>query len=359
MTDNSQNLPIYDITIGDDGGVDMISVVDVPAIGVDFIKLKDQKKITFVSDKSDRQLLYGPFLIPNMLIYRSDEKMGEYYVRFSAAEIEKIAEKFNESLNNKNINFMHTDKEVDAFVSQNWIIEDDSDKSKMYGFDLPLGTWFGAVKVKDQNFWLNQVKNDEVRGFSVEIKADLNLALKNKIKDSMKKLDFNKYPLKGGDVTVYCEGELEIGAPLFIDEALTQPAPDGDHTFEDGRVITVKDGKLTEIKEVEDLGYDKKEDDEKMAIDPNTGKQLPENITAEEVSMMIDNRFGELMEEITRLKIMIEGKDDELSKFKKEVSEKFSMTPATKSIKEKEVVAPSHNKFTEAERRIREFAKVK
>lgn len=356
MTDNSQNLPIYDITIGDDGGVDMISVVDVPAIGVDFIKLKDQKKITFVSDKSDRQLLYGPFLIPNMLIYRSDEKMGEYYVRFSAAEIEKIAEKFNESLNNKNINFMHTDKEVDAFVSQNWIIEDDSDKSKMYGFDLPLGTWFGAVKVKDQNFWLNQVKNDEVRGFSVEIKADLNLALKNKIKDSMKKLDFNKYPLKGGDVTVYCEGELEIGKPLFIDEALTQPAPDGEHTFDDGRVIVVKDGKLTEIKEVENLAN---ADDENLAVDPNTGKDLPANITAEEVSMMIDNRFGDLMEEITRLKILVEGKDEELSKFKQEVSEKFSMTPATKSIKEKEVVAPSHNKFTEAERRIREFAKVK
>lgn len=34
---------------------------------------------------------------------------------------------------------------------------------------------------------------------------------------------------------------------------------------------------------------------------------------------------------------MIEGKDDEMSKFKKEVSEKFSMTPAAKSIKEKEV----------------------
>lgn len=50
---------------------------------------------------SEKKILYGPFLIPNKLIYRKDEKNGEYYVRFSGDEIRKIQQKFNEQLHNK------------------------------------------------------------------------------------------------------------------------------------------------------------------------------------------------------------------------------------------------------------------
>ena len=175
-----RELPIYDIKLTDDSqGVGFISLVDEPAIGVDWIKLSNQAQLSFKVDK-EKQLLYGPFLIPNKLIYRHDEKMGEYYVRFSAEEIEKIATKFNEDLNNKNINFQHTDQKVEAFVVSNWMIDGGQDKSHNLGFDLPEGTWFGAVKVKDEAFWTDKVKTDEVKGFSVEILADLELQLKNK-----------------------------------------------------------------------------------------------------------------------------------------------------------------------------------
>jgi len=348
----NENIPVYDVVIGDDGGVDMISVVDVPAIGVDFIKLSEQKAINFVAEKSDRQLLYGPFLIPNMLIYRNDPQLGEYYVRFSSQEIEKIADKFNESLNNKNINLMHTDKPVDGFVSQNWLIENENDKSKMWGFDLPIGTWFGAVKIKDSEFWTNQIKNDEVRGFSVEIKADLNLALKNKnklVSMNDQQLEFNKYPLEDGKTTVYSNGDLQIDTPVFIDDTMQTPAPDGTHTFADGTIIEVKSGKITKITP-KDAGQ--------MAVDPNA--PMAGQITAEEVSMMIDQRFGELMDEITRLKVMIESQNQMHNDYRNQIDEKFAMTAGQKSIKEKEVsVAPSQNKFTEAERRIRDFAKIK
>jgi hypothetical protein len=380
-----KKLPIYDIVLSEDDlsqGVGMISLVDDPAIKVNWIKLAKQTSLSFKSDK-EKQMLYGPFLIPNMLIYRSDEHNGEYYVRFSREEIDKIATKFNEDLNSKNINFMHSDVKVDAFVAQNWLIENEQDKSRGLGFDLPEGTWFGGVKVKDNNFWQDKVKSEEVKGFSVEILADLELSLKNK-ENNMKKLKFASATLQDGTV-VYYDGELAVGTAVFLDEALTEKAPDADHVAEDGTIVVTVDGIITEIRPIEAgnlagdgpcyEGYemvgmktidgkevpncvpvvDGKPEPSTMAIDPNTGSELPAAITPEEVSMMIDNRFGELMEEITRIKIMVEGNDKGMEEFKKQIDEKFSTTPATGSIKKPE--SKVDDKFATAEARIKEFAR--
>lgn len=350
-----KKLPIFDVVITDENqGVGMISLVDEPAIGVNWIKLSKSSMMTFKTDK-EKQLLYGPFLIPNMLIYRADDVNGEYYVRFSKEQIDKIASKFNEDLNNKNINFMHTDETVDAFVASNWIIEGDQDKSKNFGFDLPEGTWFGSVKIKDLDFWNNKVKGEEVKGFSVEILADLELNLKNKTKQ-MKKLKFASATLQDG-VVVYYDGELAVGTTLFVDEAMTELAPDAEHLAEDGTIIVTVDGVVTEIRPVEQPTTE-----ENLAVDPVTGEVIPDapaasGLTAEEVSMMIDQRFGDLMEEITRLKILIEEQSGEMVDFKKKVNEKFSVTPATTSIKKPQQKLDS--RFSELEARVKSFAKIK
>ncbi len=416
-----KQLPIYDIVITDaTQGVGMISLVDTPAIGVNWIKLASQNLTMNFKSDTDKQMLYGPFLIPNMLIYRSDEQNGEYYVRFKAEEIDKIASKFNEDLNNRNINFMHTNEQVDAYVSQNWIIEGDMDKSKNLGFDLPEGTWFGGVKVKDELFWKDKVKNEEVKGFSVEILADLELSLKNKEQIMEKEIKLGSALLNDGTTTVYWEGDtLAVDAPVFLDEAMTQPAPDGIHVTENGDVIKVTEGKVEvyapaldmttlaaypwdqciedQMKQYGDksiaeavCGKIKAENMTTLSGDgpcyegyemvgmkvvdgkevPNcvpvvdgkpeaaTGMaEVPASITSEEVSMMIDNRFSELMDEITRLKGLVEEKASEMNTFKSEVNEKFSITPAKESIKKPE--AKIDDKFASVEARIKEFAKSK
>lgn len=359
-------IPIFDIKLtGEEQGVDMISLVDEPAIGVNWIALKNQKvedvKIEFKAD-GEKKMLYGPFLIPNKLIYRKDDKIGEYFVRFTKEDIEMIQMKFNSDLNSKNINFQHQEgSKVQAFVSENWIIDGEFDKSKNFGFDLPEGTWFGGVKINDDEFWKTQVKSGDVRGFSVEIKADMELALK-KNKINYMKMNFNKYPLADGKTIVYCENELEIGGKVFIDEAMETPAPDGEHTFADGRKIVVEGGIVKEIIEIEEnLGYGgkKKDDEEKMAIDPNTGMDLPTTLTPKDVSMMIDNRFGELMEELTKMKIKIEEMSGEQMEYKKQIDEKFKMTPADVSIKKDVSKTRFNDKFSEMEARVKAFAKVK
>lgn len=49
---------------------------------------------------------------------------------------------------------------------------------------------------------------------------------------------------------VETEGDLVVGADLFIiTEEGRQPAPNGEHETEDGKVVVVEDGKIVEIKE--------------------------------------------------------------------------------------------------------------
>jgi hypothetical protein len=381
----NKDLPIYDIVLTDESqGVGMISLVDDPAIKVNWIKLAKQNPMLFKSD-TDKQMLYGPFLIPNMLIYRFDEQNGEYYVRFGREEVEKIATKFNEDLNNKNINFMHTNEKVDAFVAQNWLIENEQDKSKGLGFDLPEGTWFGGVKIKDSDFWKDKVKNEEVKGFSVEILADLELSLKNKEKIMKKQIKLGTAVLKGG-VNVYWDGEFGMGTIIYVDEALTELAPDADHVLEDGTIVTTENGEVVEIQvsAIEEemsatlngegpcyegyvqVGMKTVDGKEVPNCVPEEGVEpsnadlevAPGAITSEEVSMMIDARFAELMEEITALKSALENKDEELNSFRKSVNEKFSSIPATGSIKQKQEVKMD-SKFSAVEARIKEFAKRK
>jgi hypothetical protein len=41
------------------------------------------------------------------------------------------------------------------------------DKSKLYGFDLPVGTWFVKMKVDNDDMW-DRIKSGELKGLSIE-----------------------------------------------------------------------------------------------------------------------------------------------------------------------------------------------
>ncbi|RYY51490.1 MAG: hypothetical protein EOO06_00365 [Chitinophagaceae bacterium] len=120
------------------------------------------------STVDEKQIIVAPALIPDKLIYRQDET-GEYLVTFTAPTIAKMVEKFNRSNNNKSINVDHSNQMVNAFVVENWIIENSVyDKSRFYNFDLPVGTWMVMVKILDTEFWNDQVKGEGKFGFSIE-----------------------------------------------------------------------------------------------------------------------------------------------------------------------------------------------
>lgn len=164
----NKKIKVIEYGIDDAGllGVYAISVVEEPAIGVDFVALSEQHNVKFKEDF--RGLLYGALLIPDQLIYRrNDETNEEYYVKYSKETIRAIAYNYLKQANQNNATVEHA-KVVDGVsLVETWIIEGENDKSKNFGFSLPEGTWFGCMKVENEEV-KQQIQNKEVLGFSIE-----------------------------------------------------------------------------------------------------------------------------------------------------------------------------------------------
>lgn len=164
----NKKIKVIEYGIDDEGllGVYAISVVEEPAIGVDFVALSEQHNVKFKEDF--RGLLYGALLIPDQLIYRRNEDTNEeYYVKYSKETIRAIAYNYLKQANQNNATVEHA-KVVDGVsLVETWIIEGENDKSKNFGFSLPEGTWFGCMKVENEEV-KQQIQNKEVLGFSIE-----------------------------------------------------------------------------------------------------------------------------------------------------------------------------------------------
>ena len=168
------NLPIYNCLIQDEDdatGICAMSFVDCPANEVDFVALKQQEQKVFLNRDTQKQVLTGVVLMPEQLIYRHNEELGDYYIRFSAQEIEKIAQKMMRTgIALQNTTHQHRTPLSGNYLTELWIVEDPhNDKSKALGFEnLPKGTLMCSYKVGDKAYWDTEVMTGHVKGFSLE-----------------------------------------------------------------------------------------------------------------------------------------------------------------------------------------------
>lgn len=148
-------------------GIDAVSVVHSPAIEENFIAL-NKHEIELKEIDTEKKILMGAALIPDKQIYRRNEKGDEYYIFFSQDTVRKASELFLMNSNQNNATYEHDQKLKGLSVVESWIIEDSkTDKSRLYGYDLPKGTWMISMKVNNDDVW-NDVKLGKVKGFSIE-----------------------------------------------------------------------------------------------------------------------------------------------------------------------------------------------
>ena len=148
-------------------GIDAVSVVENPAIEENFIALS-KHEVELKEVDTEKKILMGAALVPNKQIYRRDKNNEEYYIFFSKDTIRKASELFLMNSNQNNTTYEHNEKLKGLTVVESWIIEDlEHDKSKKYGFSLPVGTWMISMKVNNEEVWA-KVKDGSVKGFSIE-----------------------------------------------------------------------------------------------------------------------------------------------------------------------------------------------
>lgn len=273
-------------------GITAISLVKYPAIEQNWIAfnaagaeltpeaLKAQSKLyAFHTIDEEQRIIAGPAMVPDKLIYRIDEEGEESFVFFKAETIQELSERFLLQGKQNSMTLEHDATLNDLSVVESWIVADpERDKSAVYGFNLPVGSWFVKVKVINDDVW-NLVKGDEVSGFSVEGVFARELIKNNKAMkttkldeylDRIKTLFADEKPedtpeekfgsieatnADGTNVTINFPGEaLEVGAVItHTVEGEEVPLPTGEWTLVDGGILVVtEEGIVAEIRTEEE-----------------------------------------------------------------------------------------------------------
>jgi len=172
-------------------GVKAISVVDRPAIEENFIALSAHE-VELKEVNTEKRILMGAALIPEKRIPRRVKEQS-FAIYFSEQTVRKASELFLMNGNQSNATEQHL-KAVDGMtVVESWIIDNpEMDKSKVYNFNLPKGTWMISMKVENDDVW-SKVKSGEIKGFSIEgyfaDKVDLNFeASPEQVVEQIKKI---------------------------------------------------------------------------------------------------------------------------------------------------------------------------
>lgn len=132
---------------------------------------KKQEMVAHFSMLEDKRMIYTPIMIPNIVIPRSDEFGGRYFVRFSPESISKMAYKYLKEKRTDKVNYEHSNKKLeDVYMVESWIVN--SDRDKAYDFfekeQIPIGTWMAGFKVESDEVWNNYVKTNKVKGASLQ-----------------------------------------------------------------------------------------------------------------------------------------------------------------------------------------------
>ena len=164
-------MKIIELVLNEDelnAGIDAVSVVEAPAIESDFIALK-KHQVELKTINEEKRILMGAALIPKKQIYRRNEKTNEeFYIYFSKDTIIKASQLFLKKSNQSNATLEHNQKIDGMTVVESWIVEDTKkDKSALYEFNVPEGTWMISMKVDNDEVW-EKVKSGEIKGFSIE-----------------------------------------------------------------------------------------------------------------------------------------------------------------------------------------------
>ena len=165
------NKDIYYIDINDEDetGLDAISLVQHPAIEVDFLCFnEDAKKIDFSADE-DKHILTAVALRADHPIYRRNGDY-EYWIVFTKDVIRKLVTKYAKNNLFNSVNIEHNDYSFvkSAYMIESYIVDKARGIVPSEFKDIEDGSWIVSYYIDDESLW-NVVKNtDALNGLSVQ-----------------------------------------------------------------------------------------------------------------------------------------------------------------------------------------------
>lgn len=362
-------LPIYKIELNDTVmGLDAISLVLQPAVGVDFLAFSDGKQLTFSDD--EKRIITGVSLLADTPIYRRSSGDGGYYVVFSKDVIKALVEKYFKAGRVNNISIEHALPVDNVTMVESYCIDRSIGLCPDYFKDIPDGSWITSFKVHNDKVW-KAIKSGEVKGFSVQGVFDIKELIEDKeefsvcsagnerlkninvssmkgIKEAIKSLLLSFGEMVTDKAVLHWEGDaaLKVGDKVMVNDS---PAEDGEYKA-DGRTIIIKGGAVSDIvvdevsaavEEAADETIDEMSADEVSAaveVSEAVEESVDEEIAAgsEELINILNDRIGQLEAAVEGLVDRVTALEAELSAIKdtpvvEPITAEFSVTSVAKT----------------------------
>ena len=358
-------LPVYNATIPDaECGMMCISIVDDPAVQSDFVAFdRHARPLLYSVQDEQKRMVRGVVMRADFPIYRNQYPQGEFFIIYRAETIRLMAEKYLAENRQNLVNLMH---EADAFTEGvqmvEFFIKDTAAGISPEGFDgIADGSLFAVFHVNDDAVWA-EIQAGTYKGFSLEGLFSLeperdasyveesvdsleglfsrlftkNLNMNERLKKFKTKLAalvgalFASTTTDKGVLEWDGDDDLKAGVSVYtVDESgERKPAANGDYKTDDGKVIKVADGKVTEIVD-NDAEVDGAEEDVKGpdGTDETDSKGIEE----------LRKEVNELYSLIDKMLKVMGTNREEIQKMRKEVEQ----------LKKASKANPAHETFKE------------
>jgi len=182
MNKINPSLPLYEFVIDENDpkeiGLTATSLVNDPANGHHFVAFSSQEPDEmFVSLSKDapvqkfqfdatKKRITGVLLEPDQLIYRRNDTLGEYNVRFTADAIEKLLYRYGKNLRFGAVTLGHQVETSSVYIAEIWLAGQ-IDKSQELGINAKPRSLVATYVVEDPAI-MQSVQDGTFNGFSIE-----------------------------------------------------------------------------------------------------------------------------------------------------------------------------------------------
>ena len=168
-------MKLFNIIVNDDDltGMNFISLVESPAVMVDFLKFSKEEPIKMKFNDL-KHIITGVVCLANTPIYRWNKTIGDYYVQFSKDTIEKMMLKYSKMGLNNSVDLQHNGKSVDGvYMIESFLVNKERGIVPVEFSDVPDGSWICSFKVENESIWNDIISSGTFNGLSLSGQFEL------------------------------------------------------------------------------------------------------------------------------------------------------------------------------------------
>lgn len=164
-------MKIFKINIDDNDqlGMDAISLVEYPAVEVNFLAFSQEEKMNFTQLNEEKREITGVVCLADTPILRKNEQFGVHYILFEKDTIRKMMLRYFKNGLGNQVNIEHQGDMVEGLTMVESYIKDSKRNIAPVEFkDVPDGSWIATFKVENDEVWNAIKEKHSLRGFSLQ-----------------------------------------------------------------------------------------------------------------------------------------------------------------------------------------------